>query len=131
MAAYAAAILAKDVDAFMQLYDADVHVFDLWGRAAYVGWTQWRANVSEWFASLGDESVRVAFSDVRSTDGQGLTACHALVTYTGISAEGTERRAMVNRLTWVLRDFGGQWKIVHEHTSAPADVETGRVVLKP
>jgi ketosteroid isomerase-like protein len=32
---------------------------------------------------------------------------------------------MNNRLTWVLRkDGGGAWKIVHEHTSAPIDLET-------
>jgi len=29
--AYAAAVLAKDVDAFMALYDDEVSIFDMWG----------------------------------------------------------------------------------------------------
>jgi ketosteroid isomerase-like protein len=37
---------------------------------------------------------------------------------------------MNNRLTWVLRkDADGTWKIVHEHTSAPAGDE-GKVQLR-
>src|SRR6185312_9929081 len=32
LAAYAQSVLAKDVDAFVALYDPDVHVFDMWGK---------------------------------------------------------------------------------------------------
>jgi ketosteroid isomerase-like protein len=31
---------------------------------------------------------------------------------------------MRNRLTWVLRERDGAWKVVHEHTSVPLDFET-------
>jgi ketosteroid isomerase-like protein len=52
------------------------------------------------------------------------------VTYKGLSADGRELRAMTNRLTWALRrQAGGDWKIVHEHCSAPADFDTGKVTL--
>jgi ketosteroid isomerase-like protein len=38
---------------------------------------------------------------------------------------------MTNRLSWALRrQPTGEWKIVHEHSSAPADFETGKVTLK-
>jgi ketosteroid isomerase-like protein len=37
---------------------------------------------------------------------------------------------MENRLTWALERRGGEWKIVHEHTSAPADFETAKVRLR-
>ena len=37
LAAYQAAVLAKDVDAFVALYHEDVCVFDLWGRWSYTG----------------------------------------------------------------------------------------------
>ena len=37
---------------------------------------------------------------------------------------------MQNRLTWALVRRGYAWKIVHEHTSAPVDHATGKVVLK-
>ena len=50
--------------------------------------------------------------------------------YRGLSADGEELRSMNNRLTWVLRkDANGVWKIVHEHTSAPAGDE-GKVQLR-
>lgn len=34
---YAAAVRAKDVDAFVSLYAKDVRVFDMWGRWSYDG----------------------------------------------------------------------------------------------
>jgi ketosteroid isomerase-like protein len=60
-----------------------------------------------------------------------LAVAHALVTFRGLSAEGDELRAMNNRLTWVLeRRSGEAWRIVHEHTSAPADFETAKLILQ-
>src|SRR6266851_9883530 len=48
----------------------------------------------------------------------------------GLSGDGKELRSMDNRITWVLRkNRDGAWKIIHEHTSAPADFDTGRVTL--
>jgi len=41
-----------------------------------------------------------------------------------------QRVAMLNRLTWVLKPHGGGWKIVHEHTSAPVDGESMKVILQ-
>ena len=35
-----------------------------------------------------------------------------------------------NRVTVVLEQKGGAWKIVHEHSSAPADFETLKVMLE-
>jgi ketosteroid isomerase-like protein len=38
---------------------------------------------------------------------------------------------MSNRLTWGLeKSVEGGWKVVHEHSSAPVDFETGRVQLE-
>jgi ketosteroid isomerase-like protein len=55
LAGYQAAVLAKDVDAFVALYADDVLVYELWGT-----WTQdiasWRAMARGWFESLGDQS---------------------------------------------------------------------------
>jgi ketosteroid isomerase-like protein len=47
-----------------------------------------------------------------------------------VSPDGQELRSMNNRLTWVLRtDPDGEWKIAHEHTSAPAG-DGGKVQLR-
>jgi uncharacterized protein (TIGR02246 family) len=128
--AYAAAVRAKDVDAFVALYADDVRTFDLWDRWSYDGRDEWRAIVQEWFGSLGGDVVAVEFADVRVEAGEGVGAVSAFTTYRGLSPEGEELRSMNNRLTWVLRkDAGGAWKIVHEHTSAPAG-DDGKVQLR-
>jgi uncharacterized protein (TIGR02246 family) len=128
--AYAAAVRAKDVDAFLDLYADDARNFDLWNEWSYDGKAALQGMVAEWFGSLGDdEEVLVEWDDVRAQSGEGVAALSAFLTYSAVSPEGERVRAMNNRLTWVLReDPDGGWKIVHEHTSAPAG-EEGRVQL--
>ena len=131
LAAYAAAVRAKDVDAFVGLYADDVRNFDLWSEWSYDGKDALRRMVSEWFGSLpDDEVVSVKFDDVRSEPGTDVAAVSAFTTFAALSPDGTELRSMNNRLTWILRrDAGGAWKIAHEHTSAPAN-EEGKVQLR-
>jgi uncharacterized protein (TIGR02246 family) len=128
--AYKAAVFAKDIDAFTALYDRDVRVFDMWAVWAYEGVEAWRGMVADWFGSLGAERVGVDVDAVRMTAADDVAVVHAFVTYRGLSSEGKELRAMQNRLTWTLRERGGAWKIVHEHTSAPVDHETLKAILR-
>ncbi len=127
---YKQAVYDKDVDAFMHLYEANVRVFDTWGTWSYEGANAWRKMVEGWFSSLGDERVRVSFDDVQVIGGEDILTANAVATYAGVSAEGKELRAMQNRLSWVLKRIGDDWKIVHEHTSAPVGFEDGKVILK-
>jgi uncharacterized protein (TIGR02246 family) len=128
--AYAAAVRAKDVDAFVGLYADDVRTFDLWSEWSYDGKDAFRGMVTEWFGSLGTDVVAVEFDDVRTQAGEDVAGVSAFTTFRGLSPEGEELRSMNNRLTWVLRKDGdGSWKIVHEHTSAPAGGE-GKVKLR-
>ena len=129
--AYAAAVRAKDVDAFVALYADDVRTFDLWEQWSYDGKDAFRGMVAEWFGSLpDDEVVAVRFDDVRTQAGEDVAAVNAFTTFAAVSPDGTELRSMNNRLTWVLRkDADGAWKIAHEHTSAPAGDE-GKVQLR-
>lgn len=128
--AYKAAVFAKNVDAFVALYDQNVCVFDMWGEWSYNGIKAWRKMVTDWFGSLGTERVSVDVSDVRVVVAQDVVVVHAFVTYRGLSTEGEELRAMSNRLTLALKQSSGTWRIVHEHTSAPVDFETSKVILQ-
>lgn len=130
LAAYSAAVLAKDVDAFCALYADDVHVFDLWGRWTREGIAEWRAMAQGWFSSLGDERVQVDIADVRADASAELVAGTATLTYHGLAADGRELRSLDNRITLVARRAGDAWKIVHEHTSIPIDHATGKGVFK-
>jgi uncharacterized protein (TIGR02246 family) len=126
---YAAAARAKDVEAFLDLYADDARTFDLWGVWSYDGKEALRAMVTEWFGSVGTDQIGVEFEDVRVEEGTEVAGVSAFTTFRGISAEGEEQRSMNNRLTWILRRDGDTWKIVHEHTSAPAGDE-GKVSLR-
>jgi uncharacterized protein (TIGR02246 family) len=128
---YATAVRARDVDRFVALYADDVRVFDMWGHSSYDGAGAWRGMAAEWFGSLGDERVAVEFEDIETIAGGDIALAHAFVTYKALSADGAELRAMNNRLTWGLKktsDAG--WKVVHEHSSAPTDFDTGKVQLQ-
>ena len=87
--AYAAAVRAKDVDAFVGLYADDVRNFDLWNEWSYDGKDALRGMVSEWFGSLGDdEEVVVEFDDVRTTNGGDVVTVSAFTTYAAVSPDG-------------------------------------------
>src|SRR4029077_5254445 len=113
------------------LYADDVRNFDLWSEWSYDGKEALRGMVAEWFGSLDDdEVVAVSFDEVRSQSGDDVAAVSAFTAFAAVSPDGEELRSMNNRLTWVLRrDAEGSWKIVHEHTSAPAG-EGGKVQLE-
>ena len=128
--AYVAAVRAKDVEAFLSLYTDDVRTFDLWSVWCYDGKSALRGMVEEWFGSPDTAAeVGVEFDEVRVEAGGDVASLSTFLTFRGFDADGNEERSMNNRLTWVLRKDGGAWKIVHEHTSAPAGDE-GKVSLR-
>lgn len=127
---YAAAVRAKDVEAFLALYADDVRTFDLWSVWSYDGKDALRGMVEEWFGSPDTaHTVAVEFDEVRTEEGEDVAALSAFVTFRGLDENGVEERSMNNRLTWILRRNGDRWRIVHEHTSAPAGDE-GKVSLR-
>jgi ketosteroid isomerase-like protein len=126
---YKSAVLAKNAQTFMHLYDPDVRVFDTWGIWSYEGATAWRIAVEGWFASLGNESVRVTFEDVKIIGDPNLASMSAFVTYAAFSAEGHELRSMQNRISWILRSRGHVLRVVHEHTSAPLGFDDAKALL--
>ena len=127
--AYQNAVFGRDVDAFMKLYDPKVRVFDTWGVWEYEDAVKWRRAIESWFGSLGTEKVKVGFEDVKSLGSADFAVVSAVVSYTGISAQGEVLRTMQNRLTWVLKTSGHVLRIVHEHTSAPVGFEDHKAIL--
>jgi ketosteroid isomerase-like protein len=127
---YKSAVLAKNVDTFMHLYDPDVRVFDTWGTWSYEGAAAWRVAIEGWFSSLGSDRVRVKFEDVKIMGEQGFASMSAVATYAAISPEGQELHAMQNRISWVLKSSSHVLRVIHEHTSAPVGFEDAKAILK-
>ncbi len=79
--AYGGAVHAKDVDAFLAIYDEDVHVVDSWVQWESIGAEARRGMVTEWFGGLGDERVEVQFNDVHTVVAGDVAFAHAAVTF--------------------------------------------------
>lgn len=127
---YKSAVLAKNAETFMHLYDAEARVFDTWGVWSYEGAAAWRVAVEGWFSSLGSETVRVSFDDVKITAEQNFAAMSAVARYAAFSAQGEELRSMQSRMTWVLKTRGHVLRIVHEHTSVPIGFEDTKAIFQ-
>lgn len=127
---YKATVYAKDVGAFMRLYDPKVRIFDAWGIWSYEGATAWQMAVEAWFASLGAEKVKVTFDEVQVSGSSDFAVVSAIVTYAGLSAQGEELHAMQNRLSWAIKTSGHVLRIIHEHTSAPVGFEDMKAILQ-
>ncbi len=128
--AYKAAVYAKDVGAFVSLYDENVCVFDMWGAWSYNGIAAWRKMAEGWFGSLGNERVVIDIDRLQLKQTQNLAFVSAFVKYSAVSPRGAVLRSLENRLTCVLELKGGAWKITHEHTSAPAEHKSLKVSLE-
>jgi ketosteroid isomerase-like protein len=129
MGSYAAAVLAKDVEALMRLYHPSVRVFDAWGIWSYDGAPAWRIAVEGWFSSLGSERVKVSFAEVQTAAESAIAVVSGIVTYAAESAQGVALRSIQNRITWVFRESGHVFRIAHEHTSAPIGFEDFKAIL--
>jgi uncharacterized protein (TIGR02246 family) len=126
---YTMAVLDKDVEGFLAIYDEDAIIFDLWGERHYQGRAAWGQSVAAWFGLLGDERVQVTFRRLACIAEGDLACWLGNVEFAALSPSGEVFRSMRNRLTWQLRRCDDAWSIVHEHTSAPADHETLKVIL--
>jgi ketosteroid isomerase-like protein len=127
---YKNAVLRKDIEAFVSIFDEKVRVFDMWGSWRYDGLVPWREMAKGWFGSLGTDSDVVTFSDIQMEASGDLGIASAFVRFTAVSEKGEELRYLENRLTWVARKKGEAWKIIHQHTSGPVDLNTMKVLLQ-
>jgi ketosteroid isomerase-like protein len=127
---YKSAVLAKNAETFMHLYDSEVRVFDTWGIWSYEGAAAWRVAVEGWFTSLGNETVRVTFDDVKIVAETNFASMSAFARYAAISAQGQELRSMQNRMTWVLKTRGHVLRVIHEHTSAPIGFDDTKAIMR-
>ena len=78
---------------------------------------------------LGSERVKVRFAEVQIAGDQALATVSAIVTYAAESVDGEPLRSMQNRISWVLRESGHVFRIVHEHTSAPIGFADSKAIL--
>lgn len=82
--AYKVAVFANDIEAFVALYDQNVHVFDMWSEWSYIGIDAWREMALSWFNSLSTGKVVVGVVDVQSTTATDPAIGHSVLTFTAV-----------------------------------------------
>ncbi|HXZ33431.1 MAG TPA: SgcJ/EcaC family oxidoreductase [Terriglobales bacterium] len=126
---WAKAFRAHDPDAIMALYapgDAVVG-YDIVPPLQYVGKEAYRKDYQEFLAQY-DGPIEVEYRDMRIIAGSDVAFIHALERLSG-TLKGGQKSDLWVRATSGLRKIDGQWLIVHDHVSVPADFETGKAVL--
>lgn len=129
LSGYAAAVRARDIDAFLALYDESLHVFDMWQAAPMTGLADWRGMAEAWFGGLGEEVVVVTWRQANSRQEGDLAIGHAIVTFAAHAPDGSVLRSLDNRFSVGLRHTPRGWKVFHEHSSAPVQQSDLRAVL--
>ena len=109
----------KDTKSMIALYHDNVVIFDMWDQGYQTGLTEWSNVIKTWLGSLGDEKVNVIFemTEIHESNDAGFGS--ALITYQAISTSNTILRSMKNRVTLGFIKQEDEWKVVHQHTSAP------------
>jgi len=128
---YRQAVQAKDVDKVMSLYDESIVSFDAVIALQFKGKPAYRAHWQACMEMCPGPHV-FEFQDITITAAEDVGFAHWLV-YCGGTNEQGETQACWMRATAAYRHIGGQWRIVHEHWSAPFDPQSGTTLfdLKP
>jgi uncharacterized protein (TIGR02246 family) len=124
---YRQAVVAKDVDRVMALYADDVVSFDAVKALQFKGKDAYRAHWEDCMKMCPGPHI-FEFHDIKIQPGQEVAFAHWLVHCGGTNEKG-ETQACWMRGTACYRQQEGQWRIVHEHWSAPFDMQSGSTLF--
>ncbi len=125
------AIRDKNVDAVLAGYSPEVVTFDVVVPLRYAGLSSVRTRLSNWFASF-KSSLDYEISDLKIAIAGDVAFDHHLTRVHGVN-QGGHVIDMWFRETVGYRKTGGAWRVTHQHSSVPIDMENGRgrMDLKP
>ena len=117
---------AKDLDALRKLYAPDVVSFAVEPPLQHVGVDAKLKNWAKVFAIF--DEVDYELRDLTVTVSGDLAVGHGFGRVSGTLPDGTAVGGMWVRATFVLRETGDGWVIVHDQASVPFDMATGKGV---
>ena len=122
------AVVARDIEAIMSHYAPDVVSFDAILALQFKGRDAYRRH---WEACLDMCAGEMAFDvhELAVATDRDVAFCHYLLTCGAINEQG-EKQVGWMRATVCYRAIGDRWLIVHEHFSAPFDMESGKALLE-
>ncbi|WP_166359846.1 YybH family protein [Pseudomonas akapageensis] len=125
------AVVAKDIDAIVQPYADDIVAFDAVKALQFKGKQTYRDHWQACMALCPDAGI-FDFEQLQVAAAQDVAFAHWLA-HCGPAREAGEDKSCYMRVTAGYKRIDGQWKVVHEHWSAPFDMETTKALfnLKP
>jgi uncharacterized protein (TIGR02246 family) len=126
---WAKAFRAHDIDAIMSIYAPDdaLIAYDIVPPLQYLGNAAYRKDYETLLAQY-DGPIEIEYRDLRIVAGDDVAFIHALERISGTLRNG-QKSDMWIRATSGLRKIKRKWLIVHDHISAPVDLESGKAVL--
>jgi len=123
---FAAAVTTKDFDAIMKVYlpDDTLLVFDVVPPRQYVGAKAFRKDWEDFLARFKGP-LKLEITDLQITAADPRAYSHSIQRVSGTDTNGQPIDLTV-RLTRVYRKIYGNWLIVHEHASAPVDLNPNK-----
>lgn len=122
------AVRRQDIAQILAIYAEDVVAFDAIGQLQFRGLESYAAH---WRACMehcpGEGIFEVHELAVQAQGDLGFA--HWLVRCGPPNAEGGESQTCWMRASACYRRCPGGWRVVHEHWSAPCDMETGKALF--
>lgn len=125
---WAAASRTADLEVIMGCYAEDVRAFDAIGPLQFDGWKPYADHWAYCMQFMAGGQMIFNPHDIRVEADGDVAFAHLLIECGCENAQG-EMESGWTRGTMGCRKFGGSWKIMHDHFSAPFDPETGKAAL--
>lgn len=124
---YVSAVRAKDVARVASLYSEDVVAFDAILALQFIGKA---AYIEHWHTCMGYAKGDTLYEvhQLKVVAGSELAFSHS-INLCGCANEQGKMETSWMRSTQCWQNSANGWKIVHEHFSAPFDVESGQAMF--
>jgi uncharacterized protein (TIGR02246 family) len=121
------AVLAMDIERIVSHYAPDILAFDAVSQLQFQGVDAYRQHWQACLAMCRPGTMIFEMHDVHITAGDAVAFATALTRCGGTGENGAEKTGWM-RMTAGYCKTDGKWSVVHEHFSAPFDMETLKVL---
>lgn len=127
VASWLHAVLAMDIESIVSHYAPDILAFDAVSQLQFKGVEAYRQHWQACLALCRPGTMIFEIHDMHVTAGDDVAFATALTRCGGRGDNGAEQAGWL-RMTAGYRKTHGTWLVVHEHFSAPFDMETLKVL---
>lgn len=118
----------SDVPAIVAHYTPDIVAYDAIQQLQFIGVEAYRKHWVACAEMCGTGPVIFEIHQMKADIGDEAGFGHYLARCGKVDADGKEHASWM-RATVGFRKLNGQWRIAHEHFSAPFDMESGKALF--